>query len=70
MFLIGIFHLDWSQTELGRSPIELEMSAMVLPLVLRNFTPRPVTIVGMSTMVIYIRLHSVREALACYVLYI
>lgn len=40
---------DWNKTSLGQSPIELNMGSMVLPLVLQNFTPNVVAVIGRYT---------------------
>ncbi|VDI34308.1 solute carrier family 5 (high affinity choline transporter), member 7 [Mytilus galloprovincialis] len=39
---------DWNKTSLGQSPIELNMGSMVLPLVLQNFTPNVVAVIGLG----------------------
>ncbi|XP_071175611.1 high-affinity choline transporter 1-like [Mytilus edulis] len=39
---------DWNKTSLGQSPMELNMGSMVLPLVLQNFTPNVVAVIGLG----------------------
>lgn len=39
---------DWSKTSLGESPMEQNKGSMVLPLVLQNFTPNIVAIIGLG----------------------
>ena len=41
-----LFISDWSKTSLGESPMEQNKGSMVLPLVLQNFTPNIVAIIG------------------------
>ncbi|KAK3107633.1 hypothetical protein FSP39_018781 [Pinctada imbricata] len=39
---------DWSNTTMGMSPMAANVSSMVLPYVLQEFTPTPVAILGLS----------------------
>ncbi|CAC5387672.1 SLC5A7 [Mytilus coruscus] len=39
---------DWNKTSLGQSPMELNRGSMVLPLVLQNFTPNVVAVIGLG----------------------
>ncbi|XP_074652985.1 high-affinity choline transporter 1-like [Tubulanus polymorphus] len=49
--LIGVAAVsaDWNQTQLGQSPLETGQSSLVLPLVLKHFTPNIVAIIGLGT---------------------
>ncbi|XP_063439810.1 high-affinity choline transporter 1-like [Mytilus trossulus] len=39
---------DWNKTSLGQSPMDLNQGSMVLPLVLQNFTPNIVAVIGLG----------------------
>ncbi|CAC5390889.1 SLC5A7 [Mytilus coruscus] len=39
---------DWNKTSLGQSPMDLNQGSMVLPLVLQNFTPNVVAVIGLG----------------------
>ncbi|VDI16898.1 Hypothetical predicted protein, partial [Mytilus galloprovincialis] len=39
---------DWNKTNLGQSPMDLNQGSMVLPLVLQNFTPNVVAVIGLG----------------------
>ena len=37
---------DWNQTNYGMSPVDNDQGSMVLPLMLKEFTPAAVSIIG------------------------